>query len=428
MKAVLSNRIYLYAIGDLRASIIKELTYELRTTVPNMLPEIIHNYIVVSPTLLSLPIGRQDLIPKDYEIVDKRTHVPCSFPDIKYTLRPSQELAVELVNDNYVINALPGYGKTVTAIAIAQKLKQKTLVITHTVALRDQWVKEVNNILGIKAGIIGSGKFNIDSIITIANVQSLIKHFDKLTESFGLIINDEVHHVPASTFVGIVDKSKARYKVGLSGTLERKDGRHVYMLNYFSTTNIYRPEEENTLKPSVTVIKTNIDFSSNTLIPWANRVTQLINTPEYVLLLKNLALIMVAKGHKVLLVADRLELLERLQVGINNSMLITGNIGNRDTIVERLSTDMDIIFATTAIFKEGISVNMLSCLILGTPINNDPMLIQLVGRIQRMHPNKLAPEVIDISLKGNTARRQSSARENLYFRKGWDIKYVNDIL
>ena len=47
----------------------------------------------------------------------------------------------------------------------------------------------------------------------------------------------------------------------------------------------------------------------------------------------------------------------------------------------------NVLYGTQAIFSEGISINVLSCLILGTPINNDPLLTQLIGRIIRKEKN-----------------------------------------
>jgi len=64
----------------------------------------------------------------------------------------------------------------------------------------------------------------------------------------------------------------------------------------------------------------------------------------------------------------------------------------------------------------------LSCLILGTPVNNEPLLTQLIGRVIRKKENKKNPLVIDIHLKGNTARRQASNRMGYYMKQGYQIQ------
>ena len=45
-------------------------------------------------------------------------------------------------------------GKDIYGLAIAQKLGQKTLVVTHTTNLRNQWEKEVKKCFGIQPGRI----------------------------------------------------------------------------------------------------------------------------------------------------------------------------------------------------------------------------------------------------------------------------------
>ena len=84
----------------------------------------------------------------------------------------------------------------------------------------------------------------------------------------------------------------------------------------------------------------------------------------------------------------------------------------------------NILFGTQAIFSEGISLNNLSCLILGTPVNNEPLLTQLIGRVIRKEENKRNPVVVDIHLKGNTARRQASNRIGHYMKQGYEIKQL----
>ena len=82
----------------------------------------------------------------------------------------------------------------------------------------------------------------------------------------------------------------------------------------------------------------------------------------------------------------------------------------------------NVLYGTQAIFSEGISINELSCLILGTPINNEPLLTQLIGRIIRKEEDKPTPVIIDIHLKGDTARRQASNRVGYYMKQGYEIK------
>ena len=78
-----------------------------------------------------------------------------------------------------------------------------------------------------------------------------------------------------------------------------------------------------------------------------------------------------------------------------------------------------------SIYKEGISLDYLSCLVLSAQINNDPLLEQLIGRVTREYPRKLQPIICDIVLKGVTAKKQAKARAAYYIRQGYQIKYID---
>lgn len=317
--------------------------------------------------------------------------------------------------------------KTFTGIAIAAKLQRKTLVVTHTLFLRAQWEDEVRKTLGIEPGLIGSGKSNTDSPIVIANIQTLIKHIDKYVNMFGTLLIDECHHTPASTFARIVGKCKAKYKIGLSGTLERKDGMHVLLQDFFSETR-YVPPRENMMIPDIIRIPTEIPFSDNNELGWTQRVTDLLGNPTFVDLILNTVITQVARGHKVLVVSDRVGFLEYCHEILEDmSVIITGDTHDRMSVLARIDKDRDVIFATTSIFSEGISQNNLSCLILTTPTNNASLLEQLIGRIVRVMDGKMTPEVIDFLLQGATAHRQSHARLGLYIKKGYPIKEFTSI-
>jgi len=427
MKAILSNRIYMPADAKLQNILDKELTYKIPGYDPTKPPHIIKNMARINGKFISIPIGRLDLIPEEYEIVDKRIEVSENFPDFKFDLRDSQAQVYNSVEDNAIINAFVSWGKTFTAIAIATKLAQKTLVVVHTVALRNQWVEEIEKCLGFKPGIIGSGKFEIDSPIIVSNVQTLSKRIHELTETFGTLILDEMHHVSAPTFANIVDKSKAKYKIGLSGTIHRKDGKHVIFKDYFGH-DVKQPPKENYMTPEIVRIPTEIRFPDGARIPWAKRINQLAYNEDYQHLVAQLASVYAAKGHKVLVVSDRVDFLKKChQLTGDNSVCIIGELNHderEDKMNEIKEGVSDILYGTQSIFSEGISLNELSCLILGTPINNEPLLVQLIGRVIRKKEGKNTPLIVDIQLKGKTAANQAKARLGVYIKSGYHVKNI----
>jgi superfamily II DNA or RNA helicase len=425
MKAVISNKIYLEVNQEYKEKLIKELTYTIPSYNPKDPPLVIKNLGRVRSDLVTIPVGRIDLIPEDYEVIDKRVTKPTKLPEFKYDLRDSQKKVYDEVYDNCIINAWTSWGKTFTGLAIAGKLGQKTLVVVHTTALRNQWALEVEKVYGFKPGIIGSGKFEIDSPIVIGNIQSLYRKIPQISKEFGTLLLDEMHHVSSPTFSRIVDTNYARYKIGLSGTIERKDGKHVVFRDYFGST-VFKPPKENYMVPSIDIIRSEIHFMDGARIPWANRVTSLANNQEYRDLVSFLAAAYAKKGHKVLVVSDRVHFLRSCAELVGEtSICVTGDVPHeqRQKLIDEVNYgNKNVLFGTQAIFSEGISVNSLSVLVLGTPINNEPLLTQLIGRVIREQEGKLPPKIVDIHLKGSTARRQASNRMGYYIKQGYKVR------
>lgn len=428
-KAVISNRIYLNCTEGsvLEARLVKALTYSIDQMPISEYPLIIKNVTRVTPTVVSIPSGRVDLIPEDYEIVDKRTVVPVVLPKENFTLRPSQQEAVDLLDDNGLANAPVGFGKTLIGLGVAARLQQKTLIITTTTTIRDMWIGEIKKFFGFNPGVVGGGKMDISPPIVVGNIQTVRNRLQELSDKFGIIIVDEVHRSPAKTFTEALNTFKARYKIGLSGTLERKDQLHVVLQDYFGFKK-FVGKVENTMTPSVHLYDTGIELSANEFIPWANKITEIMNNPVYRNQLLELSKHYVSIGHKVLVLCDRTEMLEYLHLQMpDNSFIITGKVNNTDTRNSIMKAVAEYpsgvaLFATQSIFSEGVSLNELSTVILGSPINNEPLLIQIAGRVLRMAEGKLEPIIVDLGFRGNTGKKQQLERKRVYINKGWPIK------
>ncbi len=430
--ATLSNRIIFKPINeDYRDYIVANTTYNIEDEYRTLkmgkpVFKTIRTYNNLHGGKLSIPIGRIDLVEKEYDFNDVRTFSEVSFPSTNSILRDSQAEVCNEVTDNCIINAPVGWGKTITALHIAKKLKQRTLVITHNTILRAQWEKEILNIFGITPGIIGGGKLvELDKAITVSNIQTLVKNLPAIAYHYGLIIVDECHHTPATTFTETLNRLNARYKIGLTGTLARVDGQEVLFREFFSKL-VYRPEIENTLEPEIVVVNSGLSIPQGD--NWANRTTELIYTPEYQKLITGLATKMADRGHYVLVISDRIQFLEDLAERTKekyNSVCITGsssNIEDRELLTNKIvSGESKILFGTRSIFSEGVSINRLSCLILASPVANNINLTQLIGRIQRTYPNKKTPIVIDIKFLDNTGQRQLKNRMEHYISKGYKV-------
>lgn len=426
-KAVISNRIYMDNPGvEQTKLVIKELTYKIKKDTGSKqfaTIETIKNYKVLPKGILSIPQGRLDLVPEDYEIIDKRVLENVPFPTPKLGLRPEQQLVYDPIDDTCFINALVGWGKTFTALHLAHKFGQKTLVITHTAALRDQWCEEVGVLFGTECGVIGGGRIDHeDHFITVANIQTLAKHTADLAKSFGTIILDEAHHCPATTFAQTVDAFHARYRIALSGTMIRKDGKHILFRDYFGPL-VYKPPQSNTLTPTVHIVKSGITLKPG--VPWVEKVTELLESEKYRWFIAELAQMHIASGHSVLIIADRVEFLHKVKEYIGDDCaVVTGDTEYEDRQLVKqqvLSGEKKAICGSRQIFSEGISINSLSCVILAAPMSNDSLLEQIVGRVQRMHDGKLDPLVVDINFAGYADKKQNNDRLALYLRKGWQV-------
>lgn len=240
----------------------------------------------------------------------------------------------------------------------------------------------------------------------------------------GILVSN-CHHVPSTTFTETVDKLKARYRIGLSGTLQRKDGKHLMFKDYFGD-KVIQPPQSNTLTPRVRIVKTGITLKPGAT--WVEKITELANDDSYQRVVAAIALRQISAGHQVLVIADRVEFLRKVSYYVGETcVLVTGETSfeQRQTAKQQLlSREKMCIAGSRQIFSEGISINSLSCVILAVPMSNDSLLEQIIGRIQRLYEGKLDPLVIDLNFQGFADKKQNNDRLGFYLRKGWHIETV----
>ena len=202
---------------------------------------------------LALPRGCEDAViallrEKDvpYRIEDKCNHGKPISVQFNGVLRDNQQEAVNVLasNSNGVLSATTAFGKTVTAIGLIAKHGVNTLVLVHTKALLDQWVKALEQFLTIDTipeenerkrkrrkplspiGTLSSTGNKLHGIIDIALMQSCISDNEvkPFLKEYGMVIADECHHVSAVNFEQILKAVNASYVYGLTATPIRKDG------------------------------------------------------------------------------------------------------------------------------------------------------------------------------------------------------------
>lgn len=157
-------------------------------------------------------------------------HLPF-VPALAVQARPYQRDAIRnwLVNDGRGVVVLPtGAGKTVVAFMALAEVPVRTLVIVPTIELLRQWRTGLIEKAGVPAdqvGVVGGGE-RTTGAVTVMTYDSAAMPRRRLTE-FGLLIVDEVHHLPAPTYQVIAKKTNAPWRLGLSATPERADGGHL---------------------------------------------------------------------------------------------------------------------------------------------------------------------------------------------------------
>jgi superfamily II DNA or RNA helicase len=140
----------------------------------------------------------------------------------------SEALASWLRQDGRGVVVLPtGAGKTVVALAAIARLAVRTIVVVPTIELLTQWHAAIIERLGLPedaVGIVGGGKRMVRDITVITFDSAAMRQ--RRLDGYSLLIVDEAHHLPADHYRAIVEKVGARYRLGLSATPERLDGRH----------------------------------------------------------------------------------------------------------------------------------------------------------------------------------------------------------
>jgi superfamily II DNA or RNA helicase len=117
-----------------------------------------------------------------------------------------------------------GAGKTYVATLAILSRQRSALVVVPTLDLLNQWYDVLSNAFGAPVGLLGGGYHEILDL-TITTYDSAQIHMDRLGNRFGLVIYDECHHVPSPSNVTAARMCLAPYRLGLTATPERADGR-----------------------------------------------------------------------------------------------------------------------------------------------------------------------------------------------------------
>lgn len=337
-------------------------------------------------------------------------------------LTPLQHRAAKalLEHDTGVLVAPPGAGKTVIGAWLAAARGRSTLVIVHRRPLLDQWVTQLSMFLGCEPreiGRIGGGKRTPNGRLDVAMVQSLVRkgRVDELVASYGQIVVDECHHLPAVSFERVLAETKARYIVGLTATPRRRDGHHpVTEMQLGPVRFTIDPRSRAGARPFTQELitrETRFQPKSGDTTPTIQKLYAALAADE-----KRNALILddvigsLEEGRSPILLTERRDHLEylasRLEKFARHVIVLRGGMSERErrNVLERLSaipdTEERLVLATGRYVGEGFDDARLDTLFLTLPVSWRGTLIQYAGRLHRPHPAKRDVRIFDYVDRG----------------------------
>jgi len=364
----------------------------------------------------------------------------CANGKIFQSLYPYQEAAVGAVSRNQegMINADCGGGKTLCGIALIDKIKQPTIVFVHTGDLAGQWLKELTE-KGKGNFTIGNFGFGQKSIsdITIATVQSFsrlsVEEKESMMENFGCVILDECHHAPADSFANCLNHSKAKYRFGLTATPKRSDGLGYLMFDLISrfTYTVTNEQIANSnvraKVPTVTPVATGYSFNRN--LTMASRIPILVGMSENVTRNNKIVDCIesdIKLGYFPLVITQFVDhaktINERLRSRGLESRLLVGEVMKKERleIIELARKNQIHAVIATKVADEGLDIPQLDCIHLLIPHSNDTKLQQQIGRIRRSCDGKLDPVVRDYVDGGPYFFKSWARRLKLYRNWGFE--------
>lgn len=350
-------------------------------------------------------------------------------------------LATVQEHGNALCYAATGSGKTVTALYVAAKLGVRTLVLVDKEQLRDQWIKEGMDKLGLdrdQIGILQRDKVEIeDKQLVIGLMPSLARReYDaEVYKSFGLVIVDECHKLSTEYFADVLPKFSAKYRIGLSATITRKDKSDIVLYAHLGPIRVKAETKVMPLK-----IYQKKYYAKRKLYgkDERTRMACLARDPDRNLMMAQELVSLYKSGRNVVAVSSSVKHLETIialckELGIPeyDIGLLCANRSKYDAqnwnrIGTRKSTEAELKHAKEAricfmvdAFKEGIDVPKWDFLYELLPFWNAN---QRCGRVRRYVPNKLYPKCRTIrDMKCEFSKKMWEARLADYLACGAEI-------
>lgn len=326
------------------------------------------------------------------------------------------------------------WGKTSASLNIITQLKKKTLVIVHKEFLMNQWIERIEQFLpGARVGKIQGPIIDIDNKdIVIGMLQSLsMKEYPaSVFDSFGFTIIDEVHHISSEVFSNALFKLVTKYMLGLSATMNRKDGT-TPVFKMFLGDVIFKSKRDNDRAVTVRAVEYYVDDDEFNEVKMDYR-----GNPQYSTMISKLCeysrrsefilkvlsdMLKENPNQQVMILAHNKNLLKYLHDAIANRNISTVGYyvgGMKESALKETETKK-VVIATYAMASEALDIKTLTTLIMATPKTD---IEQSVGRILREKHS--SPIVVDIVDSHDLFKNQWRKRKTFYKKENYKIIYT----
>ena len=368
------------------------------------------------------------------------------------TLTGEQETATKalLVHETGVLAATTAFGKTVVAARMIAERDTNTLILVHRQQLLDQWVARLKAFLDIdpgRIGVIRGGKRKPTGVVDVALIQSLSRKGEvaDLIADYGHLVVDECHHLSAVSFEEIAAAAKARFVLGLSATVTRKDGHHPIIFMQCGPIR-YRVDarKQAAARPfGHRVVLRSTSFrapasEAGERIPIQNLYGLLAQDRDRNDQIVADILSALAAGRSPVVITERkdhLQLLaERLSQIAKNVIVLSGGMGARDRrktaeALEMVPDDSErVLVATGRYLGEGFDDARLDTLFLTMPISWRGTLAQYAGRLHRLHVAKREVVIYDyVDTAVPMLTRMADKRQAGYRTLGYEVGDSSDL-
>ena len=346
-----------------------------------------------------------------------------------------------------ILQARPGFGKTICTIKALQLMSQKALIVVHREKLANQWKEKILQFTNLTEDDVPifAGHLNKDQLnnmkIGIAIIHTLANRYLKRDITYhqlmknvgiGVIVFDECHAcIPTEFYQKGQGLLYANRYIGLSATPFRNSDPKTHII-YFNVGDNIHIVGSYDLKPKVYELhfKSNIPERTKRWIIWDNKfilqryLKKVVETPIYRQLVINLIKNAVEDDRYILILAPRKETLKILgeltkeQLGIDVGYFWAGQ---PKSVLQKKR----VIFATSQIFTEGLDIPRLDTLIVLDQFADKTKLEQMIGRILRHHDEKKQPKVVffvdeDFELQ----KWLSNKRKKIYNSLGFEFEDI----